>query len=965
MRTSSLVLLAVATALAPGFACSPAAPKPASGVGVHAPSVSAVPTVGKPAAPPSVPGVVLGAFPEGTFGPRVVRRHDGKRAIVVSAPKGTAGRRWIAQGLDDDDKPLADQKHEVAEAPEDSSAWDVKAVGDGFVLAWTKPADGGEQLFVVALSGDGTPRGTPAAAYKTTDDIVAVRLVSLGGANGQGLLTFGEKSNSKAGGAASGALLVIGLDGSGKPFTSATRVETGLSAWQIGSLPGGATARNTAVVTYVQRDDAKKAALPPKKKGKNDPEPGKGEPKGADVKQAAPDVDTGRSAYVVSLTLTGKGNVDLSPAAPLALGSANPEVDLVLTSETRGLCLFADRREGDAHLFSTTLDLSTGKPVVGKVKRAVPARGDQSIVGMVPSKDGAFVLYETHHPKPLRELRRRFDLARLSADGEALGTPRGFFYPYEEDEPELARVSDDEVAVLTYGDACSAIGEAAPTCPEKRDIRPFIVRFGGPVLAEKQADLLDHEGTGGAVHHAFDLSCAGGRCDALLEGPNNPTTVVLARIGMHPPVSGNATRWVFREASEPVTGPPRLEGASSVGRETQFTGLHAVRAGAGSLVGWITWAPEDGDSIAQPKGKGDKKDDKPKKDGKELGARVVVRLLDGTGTPVGPTSLISERGLPKGDVAVAWTGEGDKASGVVAYASRAEGDEEIYVARLDSKGQKLGNSARITSAKGSASDVAVSSLPEGGYLLAWVDGRKEDQPAVYAVRLDKDGKKQGSEVKVGGGAGGDVTDLAIATVGNQEGGRILLAWSDARRDAAHGFADPFFTIVSAKDLKTVVSERSLVETKTHSHALTVAARGDGGAIVGWLEDDPSSTEMLEYDGKAGWGAFVARVDAGGFVVQAPGLVPIDPSVGHGVPTNIVADCSGACRLLLGFADKEGVAVLGSTVVPAGGSPARLVWSFRGPSTQELSPALLGNVAFLCEDGWEKDDGRVRRLSLSW
>ncbi len=118
----------------------------------------------------------------------------------------------------------------------------------------------------------------------------------------------------------------------------------------------------------------------------------------------------------------------------------------------------------------------------------------------------------------------------------------------------------------------------------------------------------------------------------------------------------------------------------------------------------------------------------------------------------------------------------------------------------------------------------------------------------------------------------------------------------------------------------MVSERSLVETKTHSHALTVAARGDGGAIVGWLEDDPSSTEMLEYDGKAGWGAFVARVDAGGFVVQAPGLVPIDPSVGHGVPTNIVADCSGACRLVLGFAiawaTREGMALLGSTAIGA-------------------------------------------------
>lgn len=949
------VLLAAAAALP--FACSPAAPtKPGPLVGVNAPSVSAVPSVGKPSPLPKVPGVALGAFPEGTFGPRVVRRHDGKRAVVVSAVKGASGRRWIAQGLDDDDKPLAEHRHELAEAPEDSSAWDVKAVGDGFVLAWTKPGDGGEQLYTLGLAADGTPRGTPVLAHKTTDDIVAVRLVALGGAGGQGLLTFGEKSTTKAAGAATGALFALGLDGSGKPTSAATRVEGGLSAWQIASVPGGATSKTTAVIGYVQRDEAKKPT-PKKKADKADK---------ADKPGPTPDVDTGRSAYLVTVTLGGSKGLTVSDATLVAQGSANPEIDVVLVSETRGLCLFADRREGDAHLFSTTVDVASGKPTLGKVRRAVPSRGDQSIVGLVPSKDGAFVLYETHHPKPLREARRRFDVARLSDAGETVGTPRAFLFPYDEDEPELARVSDDEVAVLTYGDACSALGDQPTVCPEKRDLRPWIVRFGGPGLAEKQADLLDHDAAGGAVRHAFDLSCVAGRCDALLEGPGNPTTVVLAKVPAHAP--GKEARWVFREGEVPSAGPPRLEGASSVGRETQFTGLHAVRAGAGSLVGWITWAPDDGDAV-QPikgaKGKKDKDADDKKDKAKEQGARVVVRLLDGGGAPVGPAALISERGLPKGDVAVAWTGEGDKASGVVAYASRAEGDEEIYVARLDGKGQKVGNSARITNAKGTASDVALASLPEGGYLLAWVDGRKEDAPAVYAVRLDKDGKKQGTEVKVGGGAGGDVTDLAVATVGNQDGGRVLLAWADARKDAVKGFADPWFVVVAAKDLKNVVSERSLVETKTHSHGLTVAARGDGGAIVGWLEDDPSSSEMLEYDAKPGWGAYVARVDGSGFVAQAPALVPIDPSVGHGVPTSIVADCGGACRLLLGFADKEGVAVLGSTVVPAGGSPARLVWSFKGPSTQELAPALLGNVAYVCEDGWEKDDGRVRRLSLSW
>jgi hypothetical protein len=915
---------------------------------------------------------VIGTYGQGTFGPTIARGPKG--TITVSAPSSPNGRRWIAQALDDAGKPRADAKHELAEAPEDTSIWQIGAVGDGFVLAWTRATDSGAQLLTLALAADGTPHGAPTVVARGGDEIVDVRVTSVQGAEGiSAILTFGERNAPKGALSAMGTLYAVPLDAAGRPTaTAATRIAERLGAWSVAPIDKG-----QVVAAYVQHPGDKPEK--PENKG------GKGE--------AAAWVPEGprRNAKLVVLGLGPKGIV-VSDALTVADTTALPEIDVVRLPEAgKAVVAWTDRRDMDEHVYATTLDATGAKPKLeGKPHRAVPPRGDQSIVALAPTPTGPVLLWEDASPRPPHEARRRFSLARLSATGEATSRPRSFWFPYDDNLPELGVLADrdatgamtgagDDVALLTYGSLCLFDGNEASkqaSCTPQ-DLRPFVVRFAGPTLAPAQSDMIDlGDVAGGRVQHAFDLACRAGWCEALAEGPTDPATVALTRIGTRAaPPSG--ARWVYAESIDAPVATPRLEAATSLGRESQFAGLHAARTPAGgSLVAWVTYAADDlEEEVVEVKGKGKGKGKVEKaKGGVPPGsARVALRAVDASGEPLGPINVVSERALSKGDVAVAASAI-EKGGGVVAYVSRGEGDEEVYVAKLDDTGKKTGGNVRITHVAGGASDVALTPLPapEGGYLLAWVDARKNN-PGVYAVKLDKSGNKQGSEVRVGGGAA-DLADVSLATIGTSaQGPKVAIAWSDARDNAATGFADVWFTIVAARDIKTVVPERALVKTGLHSHSPMVVARGDGGALFGWLEDDPNANEMIAMTGKDDWGAFVARVDGTGTLLQPMTPLPIDAALGKGVISSVAVDCppqppqaasTPVCRATMSFGEKEGVTLLATTLAPTPPA-ARTLWSWRGAGTQEVSPAISGNAIYVCEDGIEVDDGRVRRLSVTF
>jgi hypothetical protein len=922
-------------------------------------SVAAAPPKPKPLGANAV-----GTFGPGTFGPTVARGTKG--SIVVAAPSSPTGRRWVAQALDDTGKPRVDAKHELAEAPEDTSVWQVHSVGDGFVLAWTRATDSGAQLLALSLSADGTPQGAPTVIARGGEEIVDVRITPVPGAQGSvALLTFGERSVPKGMSSAVGTLYAIPIDAAGHAVApAAVRVGERLGAWSVAAIGNGQVA--AALVQHV-----------PDKQG---------------AAQASRD-DAPRSAKLVVLTLGAKGVVAAEPLL-LAEGAVLPEIDVTRLPEAgKAVVLWTDRREIDEHIFSIVVDATGPKPKVdGKPRHAVSPRGEQSIVALAATPSGPILLWEDSSPRPTHELRRRFSLTRLSATGESTSRPRSFWFPYDDNLPELAVLVDrdasgatttpgDDVAVLTYGSACLFDGAADPAAGKQaacslQDLRPFVVRFAGPTLVPAQTDMVDVDVASGTVAHAFDLACRAAGCEVLAEGPTDPAIVALTKVPTRAAPPAGA-RWVYTEAIDAPSSTPRLESATALGRESQFAGLHTARTqSGGAFVAWVTYAPDDIEEevvAVKGKGKGGGKVEKGKAAIPPGAARVAARAVDTAGEPIGPINVVSERALSKGDVAVAASAV-DKGGGVVAYVSRGEGDEEVYVAKMDDAGKRVGGNVRITHVPGGASDVALTPLPapEGGYLLAWVDARKS-APGVYAVRLDKSGNKQGAEVRIGGSAA-DLADVALATIGTSaQGPKIALVWSDARDNASTGYADVWMTIIGSRDLKAIVPERALVRTTMHSHSPVIAARGDGGAIVGWLEDDPNATEMISLTGKPDWGAFVARIDGNGNLAQQMSPIALDASLGAGIVSGVAVDCpplppqaalTPVCRVALSFGDKEGISVLATTLSPTPPA-ARIVWSYRGAGSQEASPALAGNAIYLCEDGLEVDDGRVRRLAVSF
>ena len=908
-------------------------------------STSASTSAPHAARPMPIVAGAIGAYGPGTFGPRVVRAPKG--AIVVSGQRSTAGRRWIVQALDAQGALRGDAKHEVAEAPEDTTHWDVEPLGDGFILAWTRATDAGQQLLLVSLAIDGAIRGAPSIIARTGDELVAVDVVPLSGDSA--LLTWGEASLAKGGSVPTGTLMATVIDAIGRPTGAMpTRIAEHLSAWHV--IGSSAT---SAIAALIERDQKSLSTL------------------GDDVPRTA-------KAVVIATTPKGLATSDAALLTPTP--TALPDTRIVRTGPGRALVVWEDRRDLDTHLYAQALDLASGKPkTLGMARRATPSRGDASLAALTSTPSGPVLLWEAYHPRPIGEARRRFEVVRLSNTGEPASTPRALWYLYDEQEPEIAAMpGGDDVAMLTYGGAWLQRGDGEPRW-DGRDVRPFVLRLFGPTLAIASATMLD-VGTvvGGPALHAFDLTCTN-ECVALVDGPGDPALVAIAHVPSS--VSSNVgARWIYRDAIGPAPQ-PRLDGASTIGREAQFAGLRAARTTAygapATFVAWITYADDEAivDTAAgsDSASKVDKKKNnkaKPRVKKGEGAARVAVRLLDAAGEPLSPITVVSERALSKGDVAVS-AAVNEKEGALVAYVSRAEGDDEVYVAHLDRDGKKSGKSSRITRAPGNASDVALAALPDGGWLLAWVDARK-DAPAVWAVRLDKSGAKQGSEVRIGGGVG-DVSDLTLAIDGLANGTpRVLAAWSDARDDLTTGFGDIYFTIVSGKDpSKALVAERALTKTRLSSHAPVVSTRADGGATFAWIEDDPQATELLELTGKPEWGAYVARLDASGTIVQGATRIEIDAALGAGVVTGVALDCvapgapPGTCRTALAWAAREGVGMLVATVGNGVFGPARMVWSFRGAPTQEVAPALVGSAAYLCEDGLEKDDGRVRRLAIAW
>jgi Putative metal-binding motif len=109
----------------------------------------------------------------------------------------------------------------------------------------------------------------------------------------------------------------------------------------------------------------------------------------------------------------------------------------------------------------------------------------------------------------------------------------------------------------------------------------------------------------------------------------------------------------------------------------------------------------------------------------------------------------------------------------LAWIDTRDGHREIYFARLDSSGAKLGADVRVTNAAGNRNGVRLA-WTGSAYGLAWSDDR-DGNPEIYFARLDASGSKIGTDVRVTINSGTSFLPALVWT-----GSRYGIAWWDGQ-----------------------------------------------------------------------------------------------------------------------------------------------------------------------------------------
>lgn len=151
--------------------------------------------------------------------------------------------------------------------------------------------------------------------------------------------------------------------------------------------------------------------------------------------------------------------------------------------------------------------------------------------------------------------------------------------------------------------------------------------------------------------------------------------------------------------------------------------------------------------------------------------------LDNAGREIGDEALIIGRpGSNSNSATLVWTGSEYGISWVDGRDSGTVLNTEIYFARLDSSGEKIGDDIRITN------DPDYSQNPSlvwtgSEYGVSWVDTRDYWNLEIYFARLNNSGNKIGEDVRVTNAPNGSVDPSLV-----WNGIDYAIAWSDRRYD---------------------------------------------------------------------------------------------------------------------------------------------------------------------------------------
>ena len=209
---------------------------------------------------------------------------------------------------------------------------------------------------------------------------------------------------------------------------------------------------------------------------------------------------------------------------------------------------------------------------------------------------------------------------------------------------------------------------------------------------------------------------------------------------------------------------------------------------------------------------------------------IYFARVSETGSRIGDNVRITNVGADSVDPSLVWTGS----EYGVSWHDYRDGNEEIYFARIDEEGNKIGSDIRVTD------DINDSSRPslvwtDSEYGISWEDNRDSwwDQE-IYFARISAAGVKIGTDVRITSSAGGSNASSLI-WIGSEFG----VTWMDDRDGG--GAIEIYFARISSAGDKVGTDVRITSDSGwSHSPSLVWSGSEYG---VSWVDDRNGNDEI--------------------------------------------------------------------------------------------------------------------------
>ncbi|HVY47644.1 MAG TPA: hypothetical protein VHB21_17260, partial [Minicystis sp.] len=815
----------------------------------------------------------------------------------------------------------------------------LKPTADGYAAVWVEIVEKNRAIKLLTFDPAGKPRGPAVLVAQTGDELRWVDVLP----NAKGSIVVWEIPR--------GDRVEVDLVPivSGKPQGATVQALKDALGWE-----GIATERGMAIASVVTEPPATTAASPPPRAGRKGGkkkvvvEPAEGEGTGA-----------GKTGRVVLTELDATGHagppVVISPAT-----TAQIDVELALAGG-RYVFAWTDERDIDPCVYVATA-LPGGK-IVAAPHRATSPTGEQALVSLVgqpydPSAPpaGKRALLAWEDPSRPEGDTRVVHLGVIGDDG-ALMPPRASLLLAAPNGPPDLVPDGDGWAVTTLAPVPEASSEGKHG--EEVPVWPAYARFGAD-LAVRGAEPVRAPvfGPDGVPYLTRGLSCRGGDCLTIATGSGAHAPLALVDL---PARKSSWKPAAWRDADE---GPPRATfvGALATSDEHVAKVASAELPGGAKLAAWVTYF------VDAAKGEGGKH--KPAGDDAPA-ARLEVRPIrpgDASLALADKPVVISQKAITAGGVALTTApGPGNKPpETVLGWVAKERGEPQVFVTKLAPDGKKLAQKGVTVIARkqrgkngvaSEASDVTVAYDGQDGFIVAWVDTR-DGNPEVYVAKVDRTMTKVIPDKRITD-APGDAADVALFVRGKE----TLVAWSDARANAAEKRGDIYLAHLETASLKKLGPETRLFASKEHSRSPQFTGAPEGRLLLSWIEEAPDAKQPAA-DPDAG--LRVAQLDERANVVGSPLLVR---SSALAVVTAGALTCPARpCKGVLTAAAGESTVVQAFTLEPGSHAAGlKTIGSLAGGALEDPSPSFASGdpAALFLVDDTVGGQGRVRWMQIAW